>query len=176
MDIFWFVVIGLAILVLYTIIISFVRLSRAKKKKGVFAKYILEQYPDLADVKFLSAFQTERANGLDIALLIDEINQRIVVMTDTPKTGVSSKCYDYKDLESVESKSQVINPRQMFNKVFLYEKAFKLHFANGDSYRMFIDAMTNRDGNDEGKEFVDNILDPWIAQLKAIKTDARLPK
>ena len=76
-------IIVFVLLMLIVIVAALIGAARAKKKVGIFAKHILDNYPELAEVKFLSSSQVSKAKGLDIALLIDEVGKRIVILTDT---------------------------------------------------------------------------------------------
>ena len=163
-------IIVFVLLMLIVIIAALIGAARAKKKVGIFAKHILDNYPELAEVKFLSSSQVSKAKGLDIALLIDEVGKRIVILTDTKESGIASKVYIYESFVSVEPSSRVIERGVWPNKVFSYEKMLALRFDNGDHYNMFLETISNRSGNDKGSTTIDNIFAPWIEKLTQINS------
>ncbi len=168
MEGFVFFVVVFAVLMLIVIVAALIGAARAKKKVGIFAKHILDNYPELAEVKFLSASQASKAKGLDIALLIDELGKRIILLTDKKETGIASKVYDFESFVSVEPSSRVIERGVWPNKIFSYEKNLTLRFDDGATYFLFLETISNRSGDDKGSISIDNIFAPWIEKLELI--------
>ena len=166
-----FLLIFLVIIVLFIaafVIALLVGRARAKKKIEVFNQYVSEYYPELVTQKMLTAAQASKQSKLDIALIIDDEREEIVLLIDQPEAGMTSKVYKFKNFTMLEPTSRVIERGMFPNKIFSYEKSLNLHFDDGQVYHFFIEYISNRHGDDKGADIVNNVFAPWEERLSKI--------
>lgn len=145
-----------------------VGISRAKKKVGVFSRFIKQHFPEVGEQQFLSASQASKSPGLDIALLIDEVQRRIIILQDAKATGITSKVYPFDNFVMVEPLNRIIERGAWPNKVYSYEKSMTLRFDDGAQYHMFLEYITNKAGTDKGPGIVNQAFAPWEEKLNKI--------
>lgn len=150
------------------IVAALVGRARAKKKIGIFTQYVSEHYPELEELKMLTAAQASKQSKLDIALIIDDQREELVLLIDQPDTGITSKVYKFDNFLMVEPLSRVIERGMFPNKIFSYEKSLNLRFDDGQIYHFFMEYISNRHGDDKGATIVNNVFAPWEEQLSKI--------
>jgi hypothetical protein len=162
-----FIVIFVLLIVVF-VIAYLVGLSRAKKKVGVFTQFIKQHFPEVGDQQFLSASQASKAPGLNIALLIDDAQRRIIIMQDVKGTGITSKVYPFDNFVMVEPLNRIIERGAWPNKVYSYEKSLTLRFDDGVVFQMFLEYISNKSGTDKGPGIVNQAFAPWEEKLNKI--------
>ena len=162
-----FIVIFVLLIVVF-VIAYLVGVSRAKKKVGVFNQFIKQHFPEVGDQQFLSASQASKAPGLNIALLIDEIQRRIIILQDVKGTGITSKVYAFDNFVMVEPLNRIIERGAWPNKVYSYEKSLTLRFDDGAVFQMFLEYISNKGGTDKGPGIVNQAFAPWEEKLNKI--------
>jgi hypothetical protein len=163
-----FVVTFVGFMAIYFIALMIGR-SIGKKKLGNFKNYIQEKFPniDLETTEILLAKQISKQTRPDIALLIDESAQSIIVLQDIQKEGITHHRYSYNELSAVESSDQIIS-RGMMPKTYSYEESLHLGFTDGQTYHLILENISNKYGNDQGADFVRNLFSPWRRKLNEI--------
>jgi hypothetical protein len=142
--------------------------SRAKKKVGVFSQFIKQHFPEVGDSTFLSASQASKSSILNIALLIDEAQRRIIILQDVKGTGITSKVYAFDNFLMVDPLHRIIERGAWPNKVYSYEKSLTLRFDDGTMYQMFLEFITNKAGTDKGPGIINQTFAPWEEKLGKI--------
>jgi hypothetical protein len=142
--------------------------SRAKKKVGVFSQFIKQHFPEVGDSTFLSASQASKSSILNIALLIDEAQRRIIILQDVKGTGITSKVYAFDNFLMVDPLHRIIERGAWPNKVYSYEKSLTLRFDDGTMYQMFLEFLTNKAGTDKGPGIINQTFAPWEEKLGKI--------
>ena len=145
-----------------------VGVSRAKKKVGVFSQFIKQHFPEVGDQKFISASQSSKSGTLNIALLVDDAQRRIIILQDSKGTGITSKVYAFDNFVMVEPLHRIIERGAWPNKVYSYEKSLTLRFDDGALYQMFLEYLTNKAGTDKGPGVVNQAFAPWEEKLGKI--------
>jgi hypothetical protein len=162
-----FIIIFVLLIILF-VIAYLVGLSRAKKKVGVFTQFIKQHFPEVGDQQFLSASQASKAPGLNIALLIDDAQRRIIILQDVKGTGITSKVYPFDNFVMVEPLNRIIERGAWPNKVYSYEKSLTLRFNDGAVFQMFLEYISNKGGTDKGPGIVNQAFAPWEEKLNKI--------
>lgn len=141
----------------------------SKKKLSSFRKYLQEKLPDIdpENQEILIAKQKSKQIQPDIALVIYEAANDIIILQDVKGVGMSHYCYDYDQLEEVKTTNQVLS-RGLFPKNFSYEETLHISFKDGNNYQFVIENISNKNGNDQGADVVRNIFAPWRRKLGAI--------
>ena len=143
--------------------------SISKKKLKGFSNYIHENIPDIdsENDEHLFAKQKSKQVRPDIMLLINEEKQNIILIHDIKETGISHKCYGYNDLLDVVSTNQIIG-RGLLPKTYSYEETLQISFSDGESYRLILENISNKQGADQGADVVRKIFAPWRRKLEQI--------
>lgn len=162
-----FIVVFVLLMVVFAIA-YIVGISRAKKKVGVFSQFIKQNFPEVGDQQFLSASQASKAPGLSIALLIDDVQRRIIILQDVKGTGITSKVYAFDNFVMVEPLHRIIERGVWPNKVYSYEKSLSLRFDDGAVFQMFLEYITNKAGTDKGPGIINQAFAPWEEKLGKI--------
>lgn len=162
-----FIVVFVLIMVVFAIAYV-VGISRAKKKVGVFSQFIKQNFPEVGDQTFLSASQSSKSSNLNIALLIDEGQRRIIILQDVKGTGITSKIYAFDNFLMVDPLHRIIERGAWPNKVYSYEKSLTLRFDDGTMYQMFLEFITNKAGTDKGPGIINQTFAPWEEKLGKI--------
>lgn len=145
-------------------------ISRAinKKKLGGFKKYVAEKLPNIKpEQEMLLAKQKSKQIKSDIALLIDEDTQEIILLRDVKGTGITHHAYGYANLKAVTSTNQIIS-RGIAPKTYSYEETLHLAFNDGSGYDLILENISNKHGSDSGATFVRNFFAPWREKLTKI--------
>ena len=162
-----FIIIFVLLIVVF-VIAYLIGLSRAKKKVGAFTQFLKQHFPEVGDQQFLSASQASKAPGLNIALLIDDAQRRIIILQDVKGTGITSKVYAFDNFVMVEPLNRIIERGAWPNKVYSYEKSLTLRFNDGAVFQMFLEYISNKGGTDKGPGIVNQAFAPWEEKLGKI--------
>jgi len=162
-----FIIIFVLLIVVF-VIAYLIGLSRAKKKVGAFTQFLKQHFPEVGDQQFLSASQASKAPGLNIALLIDDAQRRIIILQDVKGTGITSKVYAFDNFVMVEPLNRIIERGAWPNKVYSYEKSLTLRFNDGAVFQMFLEYISNKGGTDKGPGIVNQAFAPWEEKLNKI--------
>jgi len=162
-----FIIIFVLLIVVF-VIAYLIGLSRAKKKVGAFTQFLKQHFPEVGDQQFLSASQASKAPGLNIALLIDDAQRRIIILQDVKGTGITSKVYAFDNFVMVEPLNRIIERGAWPNKVYSYEKSLTLRFDDGAVFQMFLEYISNKGGTDKGPGIVNQAFAPWEEKLGKI--------
>jgi uncharacterized membrane protein YdfJ with MMPL/SSD domain len=143
-----------------------------KKKLSNFRKYLQEKLPGNNQVnqELLIAKQKSRQVQPDIALVINEMENDIVILQDIKGEGISHRSYDYDQLKEIKSTNQILS-RGLLPKTYSYEETLHLSFKDGRTYQFIIENISNKQGNDQGADVVRNIFAPWKRKLNALLED-----
>ena len=146
----------------------------SKKKLNKFRNYIQENLPgvDLEKDKALIAKQTSKQLRPDIALLINQEQEEIIILQDIKGSGISHHRYRFDDLRDVDPSHQIIS-RGLFPKTHSYEETLHLEFVNDDTYDLILENISNKKGDDPGAEVVKNMFTPWRRKLTHIVKDRK---
>lgn len=141
----------------------------SKKKLASFRNYIAKKLPesDASREELLIAKQKSRQIRPDIALLIKDITEEIILLLDVKGTGITHKKYGFGELLSVHSTNQVIG-RGFLSKTYSYEETLALTFTDGQTYPLILENTSNKSGSDQGADVVRNLFAPWKRRLNSI--------
>ena len=140
-----------------------------QKKLGNFRKYIKERLPEIDPEKeqILIAKQKSKQVSPDIALLMPDALQEIIILVDEKGAGIIQKTYGYDDLTAFRSLDQILS-RGFFPKTYSYEETLQMDFNDEKSYQMVLENISNKQGNDQGADVIRNIFAPWRRKLTEI--------
>jgi len=143
--------------------------SISKKKLSNFRKYLGDNLPEIDPSKeeILIAKQKSKQVQPDIALLMREDMEDIILLLDVKGTGITHKRYQNEDLKAFKSTDQIIS-RGLFPKTHSYEETLQLDFADGNSYKLILENVSNKQGSDQGANVVRNMFAPWKRKLNNI--------
>lgn len=166
-----FVVIFVIFMLIWIVGLWIARLI-SKKKLNNFRNYIQENLPgvDLEKDKVLIAKQTSKQLRPDIALLINDAQEEIIILQEFKGTGMTHHRYHFDDLRDVESSTQIIS-RGLFPKTHSYEERLHLEFVDNESFDLILENISNKRGDDQGAEVVKNLFSPWRRKLNLIIKD-----
>jgi len=169
MDILLVFVITFVFFMAIWIIALLIGRSISKKKLSNFRKYMQEKLPDIDpdNKEVLIAKQKSKQVRPDIAMVINEGENEIIILQDTQGEGIKHHRYDYDRLEEINTSDQILS-RGLFPKTYSYEETLHLSFKDGNSYHFVIENISNKNGNDQGADVVRNIFTPWRRKLSAI--------
>jgi hypothetical protein len=144
----------------------------SKKKLSSFRKYMQDQLPEIDpdNQDVLIAKQVSKHVRPDIALVISEEDQEILILQDIKDQGISHQKYDFSDLVEVTTTHQILS-RGIFPKTYSYEETLYISFKDGKRYQLVIENISNRQGNDQGADVVRNIIALWYRKLNAVLED-----
>jgi len=148
-------------------VVWFISFLVAKKKLGIFKKYALQHFPDLKDQELLIAKQTSKKAKLDIALIINDSKEELVLLLDAPGKGITHKIYSFQNLKVVESFNTILE-RGFAPKTYSYEQTLALKLDDGSTYRFIMANISNKRGSDKGADVVRNTFAPWEEKLSKI--------
>ncbi len=160
--------IALALIILAFFGIYLFGIIRAKKKIGIFNKFIDTQYPELKAAKFITASEVSRSSAITIALLIDETQRRILTLQIGKDGQVTDSVYPFDSLAGFEPQNRVIERGVWPSKMFSYEKSLNLRFDEGAEYHMFLEFITNKHATDKAPAVLDQAIKPWEEALSRI--------
>ncbi len=131
-----------------------------------------DQLPDInpENEEVLIAKQISKQVRPDIALVINEGEEKIIVLEDIKSKGINHHSYDYDQLEEIKTSDQILS-RGLFPKTYSYEETLHLTFKDGKAYKYIIENISNKKGNDQGADVVRNIFAPWRRRLSSILED-----
>lgn len=143
--------------------------SISKKKLSNFRKYLQEKLPDIDpdNKEVLIAKQKSKQVRPDIALLIHETENEIIILQEKKGEGISHHRYNDDQLEEISTSDQILS-RGLLPKTYSYEETLHLSFKDGESYHFVIENISNKSGSDQGADVVRNIFAPWRRKLRAI--------
>lgn len=143
--------------------------SISKKKLKGFNIYIHENLTEIdpESVEHLFAKQHSKQVRPDIMLVIDDENQKIILIRDSKKSGINHTSYAFNDLDEVSSANQIIS-RGFLPKTYSYEETLHLTFSDGESYHLVLENISNKHGSDKGADLVREIFAPWRRKLDQI--------
>ncbi len=143
--------------------------SISKKKLSSFRKYLQDQLPEINpdDQEVLIAKQVSKQVRPDIALVINQENEEIIILQEIKGQGIRHQRYDFGDLTEVKTTDQILS-RGLFPKTYSYEETLHVSFNDGKRYALIIENISNKQGKDQGADVVRNIIAPWHRKLNAI--------
>jgi len=150
-----------------SLVVGLIAYLVAKKKKGVFKNYALQHFPDLKDQELLIAKQTSKKAKLDIALIINDAKEELVLLLDVPGKGIIHKVYSFQNLKVVETFNTILE-RGFAPKTYSYEQTLALKLDDGSTYRFIMENISNKRGSDKGADVVRNTFAPWEEKLNKI--------
>lgn len=166
-----FILIPLAVFVVsFVVIILAAIIGAAMRKKKIqnFQKYLAEHFPQLDPaLDMLVANQRSKHIKPAIALLINDEEAQIIILSDDEKATIRHDVYDYSALASIESKNTVLS-RGFIPKTYSYEEMLALHFKDGKVFQFYLENVSNKYANDQGADVVRNIFKPWLEKFDRI--------
>lgn len=169
MDTILVFVVIFVIFMLIWIVGLWIARSISRKKLSNFRNYIQENLSevDLEKDKILIAKQTSKQLRPDIALLINDAQEEIIILQDIKGVGMTHHQYHNGDLRDVTTSTQIIS-RGLFPKTHSYEEALHLEFVGDETYHLILENISNKRGDDQGAEVVKNMFAPWRRKLNQI--------
>lgn len=160
----------------WVIVISFIVLSMVfttrmvgNAKSRSMKLYMQQHFPELpTDVVVFPAKQTSRANKLNIALIINEEKEEILILLENRGTKLENVVYQYSDLVSAVPTDQIIS-RGAILKSYYYERNLELRFIDGQIFQFIANYPTNKNGDEKVSKIIKDDFAPWEKKLKAIQ-------
>ena len=167
-DFFAILLFGAAIFVIFMIAV-FVGAIIGAVKMRKFKEYVRQQFPELPeDTEIFGAKQESKKMALNIALVIFEPKEKIIIVVKDKGKEFEHLEYSFSGLASVESSHQVLKRGALWQKTFSYERTMVLKFNDGSAFPFIVEGISNKAGNDKGAQTIKEQFAPWERILNGI--------